>query len=995
MTRHKTSVTSGAIAVSASDVTAKYCTNCALGVLNPVIVNLSVSAPAIGDTRWTATDSLTGSAQGAYTFTISPAVTNASYSSGNFLNVGTYVMTPSDVQTVSGKSTNYDTNQAIVYTAGSLLVNPLTLTFGSQTPTKQYDGTNSLNNVSLSAGNVKTSDVLTVSGNGQYATVNASTSVGYTISSAVLGGADAANYQFVPSLTGTTGVITKAPISITATFADKVYDGTTSVKNAISSPTATLSSGQLFAQSGVADSLSGGTFNYSDANAGIGNKILQLSAADILNAGLSVASNYSITYVDNTTSTIRQAGLALSGATTYNGSSTVASSDLVVKGVGSDTFAATGGSATMNSPNAGTNTLVSTSSLTFGAGGSSPGLLANYDTSALTLGKVTVSPANISVTASNAIKTYDANTTVTGATTQPTAQLSSGTLYAVNGLQDTLSGGSFTFTNASAGAGNKLLTVSGVSVMNNGSSASGNYNISYVSNTTSTINKADLTVTASDAIKTYNGSTSVAGASTAPSLILVSGSLLSSLGIQHVLSGGAFSYADANAGSSNKTLNVSGVDILHAGVSVASNYNITYSNNLTSTINPAAITVSASNAIKTYDGSTGLAGATTTPTASLTSGTLFMNGGVQDTLSGGTFTFASASAGSSKTLNFTAIDVLNGVSSVTSNYLITYVNNTTSTINAAPVTISASPAVKNYDGTTSVAGATTVPAAILSSGTLFTTNGIQDALSGGTFAYTSAAVGTAKTLTVSGVNILNGLSPVSSNYTITYLNNFLSQILEVILNGGGGGGGTGGGSGGGSGGGTRVSGTVNNPIIFSPINSSNSPASNNPIFGISSSASISLDTMVLNSDVGTQSAVRFVQQASSSVRTSAFILTQSNMLADPQTFDTLKRQPMILVTQDITGSNDPGRLLAIAKSDGFTVTVSDSALTSSITQGSNNISVVFSNEKPAPSWLTIDPASKQLSAETVPLENLPLQVKVHHIDGTKLLSESVVGLTEF
>ena len=79
----------------------------------------------------------------------------------------------------------------------------------------------------------------------------------------------------------------------------------------------------------------------------------------------------------------------------------------------------------------------------------------------------------------------------------------SGALYST----DTLSGGSFAFTDPNAGSGNKTVTVSGVTV-NDGNSG-GNYSVSYANNTTSTINPAQLTVTGSvtGTPRTYDGTT--------------------------------------------------------------------------------------------------------------------------------------------------------------------------------------------------------------------------------------------------------------------------------------------------------------------------------------------------------------------------------------------------------------------------------------------------------------------------------------------------------
>ena len=102
-------------------------------------------------------------------------------------------------------------------------------------------------------------------------------------------------------------------------------------------------------------------------------------------------------------------------------------------------------------------------------------------------GKLTINKANLTVSTGNVTKTYNGTLAAAG-----TATLTSGTLYG----SDSLSGGSFAFTNKNVGIGNKTVTVSGVTV-NDGNSG-GNYNVTYANNTTSTINKANLTLSTSN-----------------------------------------------------------------------------------------------------------------------------------------------------------------------------------------------------------------------------------------------------------------------------------------------------------------------------------------------------------------------------------------------------------------------------------------------------------------------------------------------------------------
>ncbi|MGL4408234.1 MAG: filamentous hemagglutinin N-terminal domain-containing protein, partial [Zoogloea sp.] len=98
---------------------------------------------------------------------------------------------------------------------------------------------------------------------------------------------------------------------------------------------------------------------------------------------------------------------------------------------------------------------------------------------------LTINKAHLEVSTSNVSKTYDGTTNAAGS------------LVAVNGTQlygsDSLSGGAFAFTDKNAGTGNKTVTVSSASI--NDSNGGGNYDVTYVDNTTSTITPKAITQT--------------------------------------------------------------------------------------------------------------------------------------------------------------------------------------------------------------------------------------------------------------------------------------------------------------------------------------------------------------------------------------------------------------------------------------------------------------------------------------------------------------------
>ena len=205
-------------------------------------------------------------------------------------------------------------------------------------------------------------------------------------------------------------------------------------------------------------------------------------------------------------------------------------------------------------------------------------------------GTLTIGKANLTLTTGNVAKTYDG------------ALDASGTIVTTGGTQifgsDTLSGGTFAFSNANAGASDKTVTVGGVTVSDG--NGGNNYNVTYVANTTSTINPAGLTVDTSNVTKTYNGTLNANG-----TLTVVSGTLyhnVSNGGAQDSLSGGTFAFTDPNAGSGNKSVTTSGVTVTDGNG--GGNYLLSYAVNTASTINPAPLSYAATIVEKPYDGTT-------------------------------------------------------------------------------------------------------------------------------------------------------------------------------------------------------------------------------------------------------------------------------------------------------------------------------------------------------------------------------------------------------
>ncbi len=137
--------------------------------------------------------------------------------------------------------------------------------------------------------------------------------------------------------------------------------------------------------------------------------------------------------------------------------------------------------------------------------------------------------------------------------------------------------------------------------------------------------------------------------------------------------------SSANAGSS-VALSVTGIVIASAvnGAETIYGYTLTSSTATANiaTINKAALSISTTDVVKDFDGTVAALG-----NAVLVGGTLFGS----DNISGGTFAFTNVNAGVGKTVTTTGVTVNDGNSG--GNYQVTFVDNTTSTIN--PVVIPA------------------------------------------------------------------------------------------------------------------------------------------------------------------------------------------------------------------------------------------------------------------------------------------------------------------
>ena len=270
--------------------------------------------------------------------------------------------------------------------------------------------------------------------------------------------------------------IGKASLTLGTSDVTKSYDGTLSA-----SGTAVVLSGLLYNNAGnsnIKDSLSGGSFAFTDKNAG-GNKHVTTSGVTVNdnNSG----GNYNVSYSDNTTSTIQQASLSLTPVTdskTYDGTTTSSAVVTVVGKAAGDTVTVAEQYGSKNVMG----TLGSTLSIKAGftiLDASNVDMSGNYIISSNGTASGTISKAALTVTANAVARNYDGTLLATG----------SGTVGTLAGAGDSVnSAGSQTFLDKNAGNGNKVVRASGVTIKDlSNADMSGNYNISYLDNNTSSI----------------------------------------------------------------------------------------------------------------------------------------------------------------------------------------------------------------------------------------------------------------------------------------------------------------------------------------------------------------------------------------------------------------------------------------------------------------------------------------------------------------------------
>ena len=344
-----------------------------------------------------------------------------------------------------------------------------------------------------------------------------------------------------------------------------------------------------------------------------------------------------------------------------------------------------------------------------------------YGAATFTNGALTVNKAALTVTAANDSKTYSGNTYSGG----------NGVTYSgfVNSETAAVLGGTLAYGGTSQGAknaGTYAITPSGLT--------SGNYALTFA-NGALTINKAALTVTAANDSRTYNGNTYSGGNG-----VSYSGFVNSETA---TVLGGTLAYGGTSQGAKNAgtyTITPSGL--------TSGNYDISFANGAL-TINKAALTVTAANDSRTYNGNTysggngvSYSGFVNSETATVLGGTLAYGGTSQGAKNAGTYAITPS-----------------GLTS--GNYDLSFANGAL-TINKAALTVTAANDSRTYNGNTYSGGNGVTYSGFVNSETA--------AVLGGTLAYGGTSQGAKN----AGTYAITPSGLTSGNYALTFANGALT-----------------------------------------------------------------------------------------------------------------------------------------------------------------------------------------------------------------------------
>ncbi|MGK5011526.1 YDG domain-containing protein [Janthinobacterium sp. MDB2-8] len=613
---------------------------------------------------------------------------------------------------------------------------------------KVYDATDTatVSNAGATFAGMLNGDSLSVSAtSANFIDKNAGSGKAVNASGMTLGGTDAGNYKLTATTGTGTGTITQAQIaSVTGIMAaGKTYDAT---------DTATVSNaGATFAGMFNGDSLSvsATSANFIDKNAGSG-KVVNASG---LSLGGTDAGNYNLTAITGTgAGTITQAQIAsVSGITavgkTYDGTdAAILNAGATYNGMfGGDSLTFAASKATFSDKNAGNGKTVNVSGIALGGADAGNYTLASNTAS----GTGAITPKALTVTGVTAgNKVYDGTLA---------ASLTGG---ALNGLVsgETLSLSGLTGTFATQNAASNIAVTARAAQLADGTGLASNYTVSNPTGVTANITPKELTIGGIAAgNKVYDG-TLAAG--------LTGGALQGLVGDETlVLSGTMGVFGDRNAGS-NKTVTVSGASLADS-TGLASNYTVASPTDVTASITAKALTVTGQLAgNKVYDGNA---------QASLSGGALSgLVAGETLGIGGQSAVFSDKNAANGKAVTVSGTSLVDSANGLASNYTVSNPTGLTASITAKALTVTGQLAGnKVYDGNAQ---------ASLSGGALSgLVAGEALDIAGQTAVFSDKNAANGKTVSVSGTTLVDTITGLASNYTVSNPTGLTASITPASL----------------------------------------------------------------------------------------------------------------------------------------------------------------------------------------------------------------------
>src|SRR5208282_3915495 len=492
----------------------------------------------------------------------SDTVTSATLTSSGAAATATVAGSPYNIVPSAAVGTGL-ANYTVTYANGTPTVSPAGLTVTANNRTKTYGqavtfaGTE-FTKIGLVNSDTVASVTLTSSGAAATATVAGSP---YNIVPSAAVGTGLANY----TITYANGTLTVSPagLTVTANNRTKTYGQ------------AVTFAGTEFTTVGLVNSDTVTTVTLTStgaaATATVAGSTYSIVPSAAVGTGLG---NYTVTYA-NGTLTVSPAGLTVTAnnrTKTYGQAVTFAGTEFTPVGlVNSDTVT----SATLTSSGAAATATVAGSPFTIVPSAAVGTGLANY-TITYANGALTVSPAALSVTASNRTKTYGQAVTFAGTEFTPVGLVNSDTVTTV-----TLTSTGAAATATVAGSTYSIVPSAAVGT------GLGNYTVTYA-NGTLTVSPATLTVTANNRTKTYGQAVTFAGTEFT-TVGLVNSDTVTTVTLTS-------SGAAATATVAGSTYSIVPSAAVGTGLG---NYTVTYANG-SLTVNPAALTITANSRSKTY-----------------------------------------------------------------------------------------------------------------------------------------------------------------------------------------------------------------------------------------------------------------------------------------------------------------------------------------------------------------------------------------------------------